>query len=83
MCLHAENQANGRQGAKPALSPLFVSADWPIGRGHRLASLVSFFVRHVFDEINALLRKFERLGTYHFKGGSAIAEIALAPFRIV
>jgi len=37
----------------------------------------------VFDEIIALLGKFERLGTYHFKSGSPIAKIALAPLRIV
>jgi len=47
------------------------------------ASLVSFSCRYVFDEIIALLGQSERLGADHFKSGSAIAEIAFAPFRIV
>ncbi len=60
--------------------PAVASANWPRSS---FSVTVEFFCPHLLNEIIALLGKFERLGTYHFKSGSPIAEIALAPLRIV
>jgi hypothetical protein len=45
--------------------------------------MLSFFGPDVLDEVIAPLGQIERLGAYHFESGSAIAEVTLAPFRVV